>query len=45
MLQQISSGKLFDSRNTYLSPLDDYVTEASKKFAQWFVDCKSQDEK
>ncbi|KAG1053095.1 hypothetical protein G6F43_004806 [Rhizopus delemar] len=44
MLQQISSGKLFDSRNTYLSPLDDYVTEASKKFAQWFVDLTNVEE-
>ncbi|KAI9252676.1 hypothetical protein BY458DRAFT_522733 [Sporodiniella umbellata] len=37
MLQQISSGNLFDSRNLHLSSLDSYVRESNKKFAQWFM--------
>ncbi|RCI04252.1 hypothetical protein CU098_006905 [Rhizopus stolonifer] len=44
MLQQISSGKSFDSRNLHLSPLDNYVKESNKKFAQWFMNLTDVEE-
>ncbi|KAG1174503.1 hypothetical protein G6F70_004765 [Rhizopus microsporus] len=44
MLQQISSGKSFDSRNTHLSALNDYIKEASQKLSQWFVELTDVEE-
>lgn len=40
MLQQISIGKDFDSRNVQLSALNAYVKTSNAKFTQWFLDCK-----
>ncbi|SAM08885.1 hypothetical protein [Absidia glauca] len=37
MLQQISSGKIFDSDDIFLAPLNDYVFHAGKRFAEWFM--------
>ncbi|GAB5593632.1 iqgap-related protein [Umbelopsis nana] len=37
MLQQISSGKVFDANDLFLAPLNDYVFEAGQRFSQWFV--------
>jgi hypothetical protein len=40
MLQQISSGKIFDSDDIFLAPLNDYVFHAGKRFADWFMEGK-----
>ncbi|KAI9032900.1 Rho GTPase activation protein [Phycomyces nitens] len=37
MLQQISSGKVFDADDMFLAPLNDYVFDAGKRFANWFM--------
>lgn len=37
MLQQISSGKVFDANDLFLAPLNDYVFEAGQRFSQWFL--------
>ncbi|KAI8391699.1 Rho GTPase activation protein [Radiomyces spectabilis] len=38
MLQQISSGKVFDASDMFLAPLNDYVHDAGKRFAKWFLE-------
>ncbi|ORX49536.1 Rho GTPase activation protein [Hesseltinella vesiculosa] len=38
MLQYISSGKSFNDVDHFLSPLKDYVQEASSVFSQWFME-------
>ncbi|ORZ24649.1 hypothetical protein BCR42DRAFT_366127 [Absidia repens] len=37
MLQYISSGKVFDKTEHFISPLNDYVLEAGERFASWFI--------
>ncbi|KAL0089256.1 hypothetical protein F4703DRAFT_1903770 [Phycomyces blakesleeanus] len=37
MLQQISSGKVFDADDMFLAPLNDYVFDAGKRFSNWFM--------
>ncbi|CAO3585216.1 unnamed protein product [Absidia cylindrospora] len=37
MLQQISSGKIFDSDDIFLAPLNDYVYHAGQRFAEWLM--------
>ncbi|KAI8096562.1 Rho GTPase activation protein [Halteromyces radiatus] len=37
MLQQISSGKIFDADDMFLAPLNDYVFHAGQRFAEWFL--------
>lgn len=37
MLQQISSGKIFDAKDLFLAPLNDYVADAGYRFEQWFL--------
>ncbi|KAI7887684.1 uncharacterized protein EV154DRAFT_520412 [Mucor mucedo] len=38
MLQQISIGKDFDTRNVELSALNSYIRSSNQRFTQWFMD-------
>lgn len=40
MLQQISIGKDFDTRNVELSALNSYIRSSNQRFTQWFMDRK-----
>lgn len=40
MLQQISSGKVFDDNDLFLAPLNDFVLESAQVFSDWFMECK-----
>lgn len=41
MLQHISSGAVFeDAHDIFLAPLNEYVTDASHRFGQWFLECE-----
>lgn len=40
MLQQISIGKDFDTRNVELSALNSYIKSSNQRFTQWFMDRK-----
>ncbi|KAI8983755.1 hypothetical protein BDB01DRAFT_850417 [Pilobolus umbonatus] len=37
MLQQIASGKPFDSKNSSLNALNTYIQQANIKFTKWFI--------
>jgi Ras GTPase-activating-like protein IQGAP2/3 len=38
MLQHISSGSVFsDVHDIFLAPLNDYVADAGRRFAEWFM--------
>lgn len=41
MLQQISSGKVFDNNDLFLAPLNEFVLKTAPKFSEWFMKCKS----
>ncbi|TIB14627.1 hypothetical protein E3P89_00865 [Wallemia ichthyophaga] len=36
MLTQLAMGEVFSDENTYLTPLNDYIMDASSKFIPWF---------
>ncbi|KAI9308755.1 hypothetical protein BJ944DRAFT_246306 [Cunninghamella echinulata] len=44
MLQQISSGKIFDANDLFLAPLNDYVADAGYRFEQWFLNVTDVEE-
>ncbi|KAL1936301.1 hypothetical protein VTP01DRAFT_435 [Rhizomucor pusillus] len=44
MLQQISSGKVFDDNDLFLAPLNDFVLESAQVFSDWFMELTNVEE-